>query len=267
MATPWWLQAEAARALGLLRVPTGAASRSSRGSTIRTRRCGQLRSTRSGGWAMPRACPPCSRALARRLAPPARPRGRGPARARAAGGGGARRPRPRPARGPRHGCRAGRLHRGASATEDLLAWCGHPDARVRASSLQAIGSLGLDDRAYYYTLRALGDDDAGVRAMAARALGRSRRGDAAAYLAQHLGDEWLVAAHAATALRMLGPSGERSCRRGRTRRACRRAGATDAVGAPASGPTGGNGVAAFITLLLVFEQVVLLFSSPSTPRT
>ena len=45
--------------------------------------------------------------------------------------------------------------------------------------------------------------------MAARALGRSRRGDAAPYLAQHLGDEWLVAAHAATALRMLGPAGER----------------------------------------------------------
>jgi HEAT repeat protein len=97
----------------------------------------------------------------------------------------------------------------AGATDDLLAWSGHADAKVRAAALQAIGSLGLDDRAYYYTLRALGDTDAAVRAMAARALGRSRRGDAAPYLAQHLGDDWLVAAHAATALRMLGPSGER----------------------------------------------------------
>ena len=80
---------------------------------------------------------------------------------------------------------------------------------MRAASLQALGSLGLDDRAYYYVLRALGDTSEAVRAMAARALGRSRRADAAPYLAQHLGDEWLVAAHAATALRMLGAAGER----------------------------------------------------------
>ena len=75
--------------------------------------------------------------------------------------------------------------------------------------MQALGSLGLDDRAYYYVLRALGDTSDAVRAMAARALGRSRRLGAAPYLAQHLGDEWLVAAHAATSLRMLGPAGER----------------------------------------------------------
>jgi hypothetical protein len=97
----------------------------------------------------------------------------------------------------------------ASAADDLLAWSSHQDARVRAAALQALGSLGLDDRAYYYVLRALGDTSEAVRAMAARALGRSRRAEAAPYLAQHLGDEWLVAAHAATALRMLGPSGER----------------------------------------------------------
>ena len=42
----------------------------------------------------------------------------------------------------------------------------------------------------------------------ARSGGRAAA-DAAPYLAQHLGDEWLVAAHAATALRMLGPAGER----------------------------------------------------------
>ena len=97
----------------------------------------------------------------------------------------------------------------ASAADDLLAWSSHADPQVRAAALQALGSLGLDDRAYYYVLRALGDTSDAVRAMAARALGRSRRSDAAPYLAQHLGDEWLVAAHAATALRMLGPSGER----------------------------------------------------------
>jgi len=97
----------------------------------------------------------------------------------------------------------------ATAHDDLLAWSSHADPRVRAAALQALGSLGLDDRAYYYVLRALGDASDAVRAMAARALGRSRRSDAAPYLAQHLGDEWLVAAHAATALRMLGASGER----------------------------------------------------------
>jgi hypothetical protein len=97
----------------------------------------------------------------------------------------------------------------ASAADDLLAWSNHANPAVRAAALQALGSLGLDDRAYYYALRALGDASDAVRAMAARALGRSRRADAAPYLAQHLGDEWVVAAHAATALRMLGPSGER----------------------------------------------------------
>ena len=97
----------------------------------------------------------------------------------------------------------------ANAADDLLAWSSHADAKVRASALQALGSLGLDDRAYYYVLRALGDTSEQVRAMAARALGRSRRADAAPYLAQRLADEWLVAAHAATALRMLGPTGER----------------------------------------------------------
>ena len=62
----------------------------------------------------------------------------------------------------------------ASAADDLLAWSGHADPKVRAAALQALGSLGLDDRAYYYVLRALGDTSESVRAMAARALGRSR---------------------------------------------------------------------------------------------
>ncbi len=97
----------------------------------------------------------------------------------------------------------------AAAVDDLLAWSAHADPRVRKAALQAIGSLGLDDRAYYYTLRALGDDSAEVRAMAARALGRARREDAAAYLSAHLTDEWVVAAHAATALQMLGEAGTR----------------------------------------------------------
>ena len=57
----------------------------------------------------------------------------------------------------------------ASAHDDLLAWSSHGDPKVRAAALQALGSLGLDDRAYYYALRALGDASDAVRAMAARA--------------------------------------------------------------------------------------------------
>ena len=45
-----------------------------------------------------------------------------------------------------------------------------------------------------------------------------RPADAAPYLAAHLGDAWLVAAHAATALRMLGRPANASWPRVRTRR-------------------------------------------------
>jgi len=94
-----------------------------------------------------------------------------------------------------------------AAVEPLLQWCGDRRIDVRAAALDALGSIGLDDRSYYYALRALGDPDAQVRAMAARALGRSRRDEAAAYLAERLDDEWLAAAHAAGALRQLGVAG------------------------------------------------------------
>ncbi len=50
--------------------------------------------------------------------------------------------------------------------------------------------------------RGAGDGRAGARAIAARQTPRRT-------WPQHLGDEWLVAAHAATSLRMLGPAGER----------------------------------------------------------
>lgn len=96
---------------------------------------------------------------------------------------------------------------GAEATPDLIAWTPHEDPAVRAAALQSLGTIGLDDRSYYYALRALGDEAADVRAMAARALGRSGRSEAAPYLAQRLDDEWLVAAQSATALRDLGEAG------------------------------------------------------------
>jgi hypothetical protein len=98
------------------------------------------------------------------------------------------------------------------ALSELLAWSGHPDTAVRVAALRAIGSIGLDDRSYYYALRGLEDVDAEVRGMAARALGRSGRQSAVPYLARRLDDEWVVAAHAATGLRRLGREGKAALR-------------------------------------------------------
>lgn len=96
---------------------------------------------------------------------------------------------------------------GTAALATVLAWTSDEDPALRAAALKALGTIGLDDRAFYFALRGLGDADPEVRAMAARALGRSARADAAPYLAAHLDDEWIVAAHAATALRQLGEAG------------------------------------------------------------
>lgn len=96
---------------------------------------------------------------------------------------------------------------GAAAADDLIAWCQDARPEVRAASLRALGTIGLDDRAYVFATRGLSDNDPGVRAMAARALGRSRRQEAARLLGDHLGDDWVVAAHSATALRALGAAG------------------------------------------------------------
>jgi hypothetical protein len=97
----------------------------------------------------------------------------------------------------------------ASALDELLAWVGDERPAVRAAVWQAIGQIGVDDRAYYHLLRGLNDAAEPVRAAAAWALGRSGRQDAAVYLAGRLDDEWLVAAQTARALRALGPAGRR----------------------------------------------------------
>lgn len=96
----------------------------------------------------------------------------------------------------------------SAAIDPLLEWCNDERGEVRAAALAALGTIGLDDRSYYYALRALGDADPQARAMAARALGRGRREEAVAYLAERLlDDEWLPAAQAAGALRSLGVAG------------------------------------------------------------
>ena len=106
----------------------------------------------------------------------------------------------------------------ASALDELLSWVGDERPDVRAAVWQAIGQIGVDDRAYYHLLRGLNDPVDAVRAEAAWALGRSGRQDAAAYLAGRLDDEWLVAAQTARALRALGPAGRRELEEAASRR-------------------------------------------------
>ena len=99
------------------------------------------------------------------------------------------------------------------AIDPLVEWLSDDDASLRGAALQSLGAIGLDDRTYYYTLRALGDGSADVRAAAARALGRSRRADGSPYLEPLLDDQWQVAAQAASALRQLGSPGQLALRR------------------------------------------------------
>lgn len=96
---------------------------------------------------------------------------------------------------------------GAAAADTLLGWLDDPDTAVRVAAAQGLGTIGLDDRAFYFALRALDDPEPMVRAMAARAMGRTRRPDTVPYLAAHLDDEWTVAAHSARALQQVGPAG------------------------------------------------------------
>ena len=97
----------------------------------------------------------------------------------------------------------------AGALDQLVDWSVDERPEVRAAIWQAVGTIGVDDRAYYHLLRALNDSSDIVRAAAAWALGRSGRQDAAVYLAGRLDDEWIVAAQTARALRALGAAGRR----------------------------------------------------------
>ena len=97
---------------------------------------------------------------------------------------------------------------GSSAAEQVLAFCDHDAAAIRAAAFNVLGTIGLDDTNFYYALKALGDAEPGVRAMAARALGRSGRDDAASYLGELLNEtDWTVAAASARALLGLGAAG------------------------------------------------------------
>jgi HEAT repeat protein len=99
---------------------------------------------------------------------------------------------------------------GAAAVDDLLRWTASELTAVRVAAFRALGTIGLDDRSHYHALKGLTDPSPEVRAMAARALGRAGRADAARYIAALLDDEWIAAAHAARALRRLGVHGSRA---------------------------------------------------------
>lgn len=96
---------------------------------------------------------------------------------------------------------------GAAARDPLLQWTVAGPADTRAAAWRALAAIGPDERAFYHALKALGDDDAAVRAAAARALSRAGRGDASPHLARLLDDQWEVAAQSARALIALGPEG------------------------------------------------------------
>ena len=96
---------------------------------------------------------------------------------------------------------------GPVASQQLMAWMTQPRTEVRVAAMRALGTIGLDETGLIVALQALDDPDPAVRAMAARALGRARREESAEDLANHLDDEWMVAANCADALRRMGPAG------------------------------------------------------------
>jgi hypothetical protein len=102
---------------------------------------------------------------------------------------------------------------GAGAQEALLEWAAAPDADTRVAVWSALGTIGLNERAFYHAIKALNADESAVRAAAARALARSGRADAVPQLAGKLDDEWEVAAQSARALARLGAAGQAALQR------------------------------------------------------
>jgi hypothetical protein len=90
----------------------------------------------------------------------------------------------------------------------LCRWTQDPNRAVSAAAFQALGRVGLDQRAASLAIDALGSDDVNVRAMAAGALHDwSGPGEAALHLARHLDDSWPVAVSAARSLKSMQQAG------------------------------------------------------------
>ena len=89
----------------------------------------------------------------------------------------------------------------------LSGWARDPRVAVRTAALRALGDIGLDDDAARVAIEGLESEDPEVRAMAARALRGWRGLEAAARLAAHLDDTWVVAVQAARTLESMGAAG------------------------------------------------------------
>jgi HEAT repeat protein len=104
--------------------------------------------------------------------------------------------------------RALRLCGSDRARPALCEWVHDTRADVRAASFEALAHVGLDDRSAALAIEGLNDQEPTARAMAAHALhGWTSSGDAAARLAEHLDDAWIVAVRAAQSLQTMGPQG------------------------------------------------------------
>jgi HEAT repeat protein len=91
----------------------------------------------------------------------------------------------------------------------LCRWTQDSRVEVRATAFEALGYVGLDDESARVAIEGLESEEATVRAMAAGALrGWRGTGDAAARLAPHLDDTWIVAVRAARTLQSMGPAGD-----------------------------------------------------------
>ena len=96
----------------------------------------------------------------------------------------------------------------ARARPMLCEWTRDTRGDVRAAAFEALGHVGLDDRAAALAVRGLDSRDEAVRAMAAAALrGWNGPGHAAASLARHLDDRWPVAVSAARTLQSMRDAG------------------------------------------------------------
>jgi HEAT repeat protein len=90
----------------------------------------------------------------------------------------------------------------------LCGWTRDDRVEVRAAAFEALAYVGLDDEAARVAIEGLDSEDPPVRAMAAYALrGWEGPGDAAARLARHLDDTWVVAVRAARTLLSMGHAG------------------------------------------------------------
>jgi hypothetical protein len=89
----------------------------------------------------------------------------------------------------------------------LCGWTHDPRVDVSAAAFEALAYVGLDEDAARVAVEGLESPSPQVRAMAAYALRGWPDDGAAAHLARHLDDTWVVAVRAARTLQSMGPPG------------------------------------------------------------